>query len=89
VVAAAVAAVVAAQVPARAPGRLRVPEPRSVAPDVKQARAGVRLPQVPGREPVLGPAQVPQPGVPERRVATLPARPEARQMSGRSPTAAR
>jgi len=85
VVAAAVAA--AAQVPARAPGRLRVPEPRSVAPDVKQARAGVRRPQVPGPEP--GPAQVPQPGVPERRVATLPARPEARQMSGRSPTAAR
>jgi len=85
VVAAVVAA--AAQVPARAPGRLRVPEPRSVAPDVKQARAGVRRPQVPG--PELGPAQVPQPGVPERRVATLPARPEARQMSGRSPTAAR
>jgi len=88
VVAAAVAA--AAQVPARAPERLRVPEPRSEAPDVKQARAGVRRPQVAGREPVLGPAQVPQPGVvPERRVATLPARPEALQMSGRSPTAAR
>ena len=60
---------------------------------VTRSRPGVlgRLRVWLDREPVLGPAQVPQPGVgvPERRVATLPARPEARQMSVRSPTAAR
>jgi hypothetical protein len=91
--AAVVAAVAAAQVlePGRLPQEERVPESRSVAPDVKQAQAGVQLPRVPGPgpEPVLEPAQVPQPAARGRRVAPRPARLEALRTSDRSPTAER